>query len=64
MTKTTLTAAALSVAAVPALAHGDHGSGLETVAHFALSADHLLGAVVGAGLTLAVVFAVKWLRRA
>lgn len=63
MTKTILSAV-LIVAAAPALAHGDHGTGLETVAHLALSADHLLGAVVGAGVTLAVVLGVKWLRRA
>ncbi|WP_224824871.1 hypothetical protein [Cognatishimia sp. MH4019] len=64
MTKTTLTTIALMTAAAPALAHGDHGTGLETVLHFALSADHLLGAVVGAVLTLVVIGGLKWLRRA
>ncbi|MEL7214155.1 MAG: hypothetical protein AAGK92_15945 [Pseudomonadota bacterium] len=63
MTKTTITATALTLAAAPAFAHGDHGTGLETVAHFVLSADHMLGAVVGSVLTLAVVFGVKWLRK-
>lgn len=63
MTKTTILAVVSALTATSAFAHGDHGAGIETVAHLALSADHMLGAVVGALVTLAVVFGLKRLRK-